>query len=116
MEKLNIVFEMNSWNYVDRSDSAVGKSLVKSGDIDNCKYSGYGIGFDMKGTFSFPTGRFSENVIIFGVDMTSSAHVDNKKKDISTLREGLTQGLSDTTLTAEKKYSNNFTESRKNIV
>ena len=31
----------------------------------------------MKGTF--PTGRFSENVIIFGIDMSSSAHVDNKK-------------------------------------
>ena len=34
----------------------------------------------MKETFSFPTGAFSENVITLGVDMSSSVHVDNKKK------------------------------------
>ena len=34
--------------------------------------------------------------------MSSSVHVDNKKKDILNLREGPTPGLDDTTLTAEK--------------
>ena len=34
---------------------------------------------------------FGENVIIFGVDMSSSVHVDNKKKDILILGEGPTQ-------------------------
>ena len=34
--------------------------------------------------------------------MSSSAHVDNKK-DILIIGEGPTQGLDDTTLTAEKK-------------
>ena len=67
----------------------------------------------MKETFSFPTGGFGKNVIIFGADMSSSVHVDNKKKDISVLGEGPTQGLDDTTLTAEKKYSINFTEHNK---
>ena len=56
----------------------------------------------MKGTFSFPTGGFAKNVIIFGVDMRSSLHGDNKKKDVLILGEGPTQGLDDTTLTAEK--------------
>ena len=42
-----------------------------------------------------------ENVIIFGADMSSSVHVDNKGKDILILGEGLTQGLDDTTLTVE---------------
>ena len=42
--------------------------------------------------------------------MSSSVHVDNKKKDILILGDGPTQGLHDTTLTAEKKYSINFTE------
>ena len=32
-----------------------------------------------------------KNVIIFGVDMSSSVHVDNKKKDILILGEGPTQ-------------------------
>ena len=47
-------------------------------------------------------------MIIFGVDMSSSIHIDNKKKDILILRRGPTQGL-ESTLTAEKIYSINFT-------
>ena len=43
--------------------------------------------------------------------MSSSAHVDNKGKDILILGEGPTQGLDDTTLTAEAKYPINFTQS-----
>ena len=43
-------------------------------------YSGCGIGFDRRGSFSFPGGRFDQNVIIFGADMNSSRHIDNKKK------------------------------------
>ena len=42
--------------------------------------------------------------------MSSYVHVDNKKKEIIILGEGPTQGLDDTTLTAEKKYSINFTK------
>ena len=41
-------------------------------------------------------------------DMSSSIHVDNKKKDILVLGRGPTQGLK-STLTAEKMYSINFT-------
>ena len=45
--------------------------------------------------------------------MSSSVHVDNRKKYILILGEGPTKGLDDTTLTAEKKYSINFTEHNK---
>ena len=45
--------------------------------------------------------------------MSSSVHVDNKGKDILILGEGPTQGLDDTTLTAEAKYPINFTQSGK---
>ena len=83
--------------------------LSKHSDIDEYKYSGYGIGFDGKGKFSVGN-RFSKDVIIFGVHMSSSVHIDNKKKDILILGEGITQGLDGTTLTAEKMYSVNFTE------
>ena len=44
--------------------------------------------------------------------MSSSAHIDNKKKDILVLEKGLTQGLK-LTLTAEKMYSINFTVIKK---
>ena len=36
-----------------------------------------------------------KNVIIFGVDMSSSVHTDNKKKDILILGKVPTQGLDD---------------------
>ena len=54
--------------------------LTKNADIDKYGYSGYGIEFDRKSSFSFPGGGFGQNVIIFGADMSSSFHVDNKKK------------------------------------
>ena len=51
-----------------------------------------GIGFDRRGAFSFPGGGCGQNVIIFGVDMSSSVHADNKK-DILILGKGPIQGL-----------------------
>ena len=68
-------------------------TLTKNADIDKYGYSGYGIGFDRRGSFSFPSGGIGENVLIFGVDMSFSAHVDNKKKDVLVLGIGPTQGL-----------------------
>ena len=44
--------------------------------------------------------------------MSSSAHIDNKKKDILVLGKGPTQGL-EQTLTVEKTYSINFTLTKK---
>ena len=44
--------------------------------------------------------------------MSSSAHIDNKKKDILVLGKGPTQGL-EHTLTAEKMYPINFTVTKK---
>ena len=44
--------------------------------------------------------------------MSSSIHIDNKKKDILVLGRGPTQGL-ENTLTAEKMYSINFTVTKK---
>ena len=44
--------------------------------------------------------------------MSSSAYIDNKKKDILVLGKGQTQGL-EHTLTTEKMYSINFTVTKK---
>ena len=87
-------------------------TLTKNADIDKYGYSGYGIGFDRKSSFSFPGGGFGQNVLIFGADMSSSTHIDNKKKDILALRKGPTQGL-EHALTAEKMYLINFTMTKK---
>ena len=87
-------------------------SLTKNADIGMYKYCGYGIGFDRRSASSFPGGGFGQNVLIFGADMSSSAYIDNKKKDILVLGKGLIQG-SEHTLTAEKMYSVNFTMTKK---
>ena len=55
-------------------------TLTKNADIDKYWYSGYGIGFDRRSRFSFPVGGFGQNVLIFGVGMSFSAHIDKKKK------------------------------------
>ena len=86
--------------------------LTENVDIDKYGYSGYGIGFNRRSSFSFQSGGFGQNVLIFGEDMSFSAHIDNKKKDILVLRKAPTQGL-ENTLTAEKMYSINFTEKNK---
>ena len=52
---------------------------------------------------------FAKDVIIFGVDMSSSTHIDNKRKNIAILDKDQRNGLVGTTFTAEKKYSINVT-------
>ena len=83
-------------------------TLTKNAEFEKYKYSGYDIGFDRRSSFSFPSGGFGQNVLNFGADMSSSIHIDNKKKDILVLERGPTQGF-ESTLTAEKMYSINFT-------
>ena len=51
-----------------------------------------------------PNFDWGENVIIFGADMSSSVHANNKNKDILILGKGQTQGSDNTTLT-EAEYS-----------
>ena len=87
-------------------------TLTKNADIEKYKYSGYGIGFGRRSSFLFPSGGFGQNVLIFGADMSTSIHIDNKKKDILVLGRGPTQGL-ESTLTVEKMYSINFTIRKK---
>ena len=54
-------------------------TLTKNTGIDKHRYFGYEIGFDRRSSFSFPVGGFGQNIILFGADMNSSSHVENKK-------------------------------------
>ena len=67
------------------------------------------------GSFSHPSGGTGRNVIIFGVDMSSSTKTDNRKKDILILVKGATQGL-EHTLSTEKLYSINFSEKKQKLL
>ena len=55
-------------------------TLTKNADFDKYGYAGYGIGFDRSGSFSFPGRRYGQNVLIFGVDMSITSHIDNTKR------------------------------------
>ena len=65
--------------------------LTKNSDLDNYKYTGYGIGFDSRSEFLFTDGSYGKNVIISVANMSSYKHVDNKGKEILTLGEGPTK-------------------------
>ena len=87
-------------------------TLTKNADIEKYKYLGYGIGFVRRSSFSFPSGGFGQNMLIFGADMSTSIHIHNKKNGILVLGRGPTQGTL-STLTAEKMCSINFTITKK---
>ena len=90
-------------------------SLTKNSDIDQYKYSGYGIGFDRHGKFSFGNG-LGKSCIIFGADLSSSSsHVNNQKNNILVLGKDFVQGINGTTIYAGKWYKINFTEKNKKI-
>ena len=117
MVNIYIVYELGASNSHNNDPTlknclSGAVTLNKNTDIDKYGNSGYGIGFDRRGSFSFASGGFGQNVLIFVVDMSSSSHIGNKKKDILVLGKGSTQGL-EHTLTAEKIYSISFTVTRK---
>ena len=89
--------------------------LTKNTDVGQYKYSGYGIGFDSRGSFSHPSGGYVINVIIFGADLRSSTHSNNKTKSILVLGKDFIQGIYSTAIYAEKMYSINFTVDNKNF-
>ena len=48
-------------------------------DLDRYKYSGYDTGFDLSRSLLFDGNWSDKNVIMYGADMSSSVHIDNKK-------------------------------------
>ena len=67
-------------------------TLTKNADIDKYGYSGYGIGFDRKSSFSFLGGGFGQNLLILGAEMSSSTLIDNKKKTYRFLEKDQRKG------------------------
>ena len=84
---LFIVYELGRWSRDLNTDFTLKDCLIgavkltKTADAGKYKYSGCGIGFDLRSEFSLPDGSMGKNVIVFGVDMSPSVHIDNKKKD-----------------------------------
>ena len=90
--------------------------ITKNADTTKYKYKGYGICFDEGGSFSKGNISNGKNVLIFGVDESSLVHANNKTNNIYLMGDLFVQGTNDTTLYAEKIYSQNFTQPSKNFV
>ena len=89
-----------------------GTMQIAKNATDNSKnnYKGYGICFDERSEFghTITQGGFvhtadARNVLIFGADMSFSVHATNRANHIYLMGTGLTQGINDTSIYAEKK-------------
>ena len=90
--------------------------ITKNANTSKYKYKGYGICFDKGGSFSEGSINNGRNVLIFGVRESSLLHSNNKANNIYVMDKGFVQGINDTTLHAEKVYSQNFTQTNKKFV
>ena len=68
------------WKFGDSKRLFETVKVSKNTDLYNYSYSEYHTRFDSHSHFSFPNFDWSINVVIFGVDYSSSIHIDNKKK------------------------------------
>ena len=91
--------------------------ITKNTDSSKNNYTGFSICFDEGGQFGHTVkkGNFvrttnAKNVIIFGVDMSSSVRATNRANNIYFMGKDFIQGINDTTMYPEKLFHNNFTE------
>ena len=81
-----VVYELGTWSWdippdFTLKDCLFGDvKLAKKADPNKYVYSGFGIGFDSHSLFSLPNFHCGKNVFILGVYMSSSLHIDKKKK------------------------------------
>ena len=97
--------------------------ITKNADTSKYNYKGYGICFDERSEFGhtiteggFAHSTDARNVLIFGVDMSFSIHKTNRANHIYVMGTGLTQGILDTALYAEKNFYRNFTDPGKKFM
>ena len=85
-------------------------SIAKNSDKEKYVSSGYRMTFDSAGSWSF-VKDCARNVVIFGVDNSSSSRPDNRKNNFSVLGEGPTYMASMEAFGwQEKKFSINFSK------
>ena len=110
-----IVYDLDAWprnptnNFKFKNCLFGTLNIVKNSDKEKYIYSGYGIIFNSASSWSLGND-FAKNVVIFGVDNSSSSHSNNRKNNLFVLGEGPTYGINGSFGSSEKKFSNNFTK------
>ena len=103
-----IVYNLDAWprnptnNFKFKNCLFGATNVVKNSDKEKYVYRGYGITFDSGSSWSFDD-EFARNVVIFGVDNSSSSHSDKRKNNFLILGEGPTYGINGNFGVPEKK-------------
>ena len=122
--KLDPLASTRDKSYTIQNASFGAMQITKNAtDYDKNNYKGYGICFDERSEFGHTItegGRThttdTRNVLIFGADMSFSVHATNRANHIYLMGTGLTQGINDTTIYAEKNFHRNVTDFGKKFV
>ena len=115
--KLDPISSTRNTGYTIQNVLFGAMKITKNTNSSKNNYTGYGLCFDEGGEFGHTVkqGNFNrttnaKNVIIFGVDMSSSVHATNRANNIYVMGKEFIRGISDTTIYAEKLFHNNFTK------
>ena len=115
--KLDPISSIRNTDYTIQNVLFGAMKITKNINSSKNNYTGYGLCFDEGGEFGHTVkqGNFNrttnaKNVIIFGVDMSSSVHATNRANNIYAMGKDFIQGINDTTIYAEKLFHNNYTE------
>ena len=115
----------SSNDHVINKNALFGAMQITKNATNNSKnnYKGYSICVDERsefghtiteGGFTHTTG--ARNVLIFGADMSFSVHATNRANHIYLVDAGLTQGINDTTIYAEKNFYRSLTDFSKKFM
>ena len=115
--KLDPISSTRNTDYTIQNALFGAMKITKNTDSSKNNYTGYGLCFDEGGEFAHTVkqGNFNrtanaKNVIIFGVDMSSSIHATNRANNIYVMGKDFIQRINGTTIYVEKLLHNNFTE------
>ena len=107
--KLDPISSTRNTDYTIQNALFGARKITKNPGSSKNNYTGYGLCFDEGGEFSHTVreGNFNrvtsaKNVIIFGVDASSSIHVTNRANSIYVMGKDFIQGINGTTIYAEK--------------
>ena len=121
--KLDLIASSRDTTFTIQNALFGAMQITKNTDTSKYDYKGYGICFDERSEFghTITEGGFvhttdARNVLIFGADMSFSVHKTNRANHIYVMGTGLTQGIHDTTLYAEKNFYRNFTDPGKKFM
>ena len=115
--KLDPITSTRNTDYTIQNALFGATKITKNTDSSKNNYIGYDLCFDEGGEFghtvkqgNFNRATNAKNVIIFGVDMSSSIHATNRANNIYVMGKDFIQGINDTNIYTEKLFHNNFTE------